>query len=80
MFKLEKVTEWIRKRERSISIFKIDEETTFITIFHDGAGFYLFSNKEKYSPLDNLISNLPKGTVITQINDTLVKGDDIEEE
>lgn len=78
-FKLETVTEWRRKRERSIPIFKTNEETTFITIFHDGAGFYLFSNEERYSRLDNLISNLPKGTVITQINDTLVNREDIEE-
>ncbi|TLS35305.1 hypothetical protein [Pseudalkalibacillus caeni] len=69
-----------KKRERSIPIFNIDEGTTFITILHDGAGFHLFSNEEKYSNLDNLISNLPKGTVITQLNDTLIKRDDIEEE
>lgn len=72
IFQLEKVKEWGRKRDRSIPIFKIDGETTFITIFHDGAGFYLFSNEEKYSSLESLCSNLPKDTIITQINDTLI--------
>ncbi|WP_404357493.1 hypothetical protein LG291_03565 [Cytobacillus firmus] len=78
-FKAEEVIEWLRKRKRSIPIFKIEAETetSFITVFHDGAGFYLFSNEEKYFPHDQFIANLPKGTVITQINDTLVEGDDM---
>jgi hypothetical protein len=80
MFEIGEVIEWGRKRKRSIPIFKIEEETTFITIFHDGAGFYLFSNEEKYFTLDKFISNLPKGTVITQINDTLINGDILEKE
>ncbi|UAL45551.1 hypothetical protein K7887_11350 [Sutcliffiella horikoshii] len=77
-FQLETVTEWGRTRESSVANFELDEETTFITIFHDGAGFYLYSNKEKYSTVKNLCSNLPKGTVITQINDTLVSDDSFE--
>ncbi|MGM0890500.1 MAG: hypothetical protein ACQEW5_27060 [Bacillota bacterium] len=80
MFELGEVIEWGRKRKRSIPIFKTKGETTFITIFHDGAGFYLFSNDEKYFTLDKFISNLPRGTVITQINDTLVNGDILEED
>lgn len=80
LFELGEVIEWRKKRERSIPTFKIESETTFITIFHDGAGFYLFSNEEKYNPLDKFISNLPKGTVITQINDRLVTDDNIREE
>ncbi|MED4227828.1 hypothetical protein [Neobacillus cucumis] len=79
-FQLDTVIEWGKKRERSIPIFKIDENTTFITIFHDGNGFYLFTNQEKYSTVKSLCSNLPKGTVITQINDTLIKRGSIEEE
>ncbi|MBT2632801.1 hypothetical protein J7E76_27660 [Bacillus sp. ISL-101] len=80
MFELGEVIEWGRKRKRSIPIFKTMGETTFITIFHDGAGCYLFSNDEKYFTLDKFISNLPRGTVITQINDTLVNGDILEED
>ncbi|MGM1034815.1 MAG: hypothetical protein ACQEXK_20420 [Bacillota bacterium] len=80
MFELGEVIEWGRKRKRSIPIFKTKGETTIITICHDGAGFYLFSNDEKYFPLDKFISNLPRGTVITQINDTLVNGDILEED
>ncbi|SEN96879.1 hypothetical protein SAMN05192533_1338 [Mesobacillus persicus] len=71
-FRLESVKEWGRKKERSIPVFKVEGDTTFIMIFHDGAGFYLFSNEEKYSTVEELCSRLPKGTVITQINDTLV--------
>ncbi|MGK7377630.1 hypothetical protein ACSFXN_07285 [Planococcus sp. 1R117A] len=80
LFELREVVEWKRKRKRSIASFKIGLGTTFMTIFHDGAGFYLFSNEETYFPLEKLISNLPKGTVITQINDTLVTNQNSEEE
>lgn len=79
-FQLETVIEWGKKRERSIPIFKVDDNTTFITIFHDGDGFYLFSNQEKYSTVKNLCSKLPEDTVVTQINDTLLKRGTIEEE
>lgn len=74
-FRLRTVTEWGKKKNRSIPIFNTENDTTFITIFHDGNGFYLFSNEEKYSTVDNLCSNLPSGTVITQINETLIKRD-----
>lgn len=80
MFEFREVKEWLKKRKRSIPTFKIEEETTFITIFHDGAGFYLLTNEDKYLPLDKFITSLPKGTVITQINDTLVTGDNNKEE
>jgi len=72
VFQLSNVTEWGRKREKSIPVFNIEADTTFITIFHDGAGIYLFSNEGKYSTIDRLCSHLPEGTVITQINDTLL--------
>lgn len=71
-FKLEDVKEWGKKKKLSIPNFQVNEQTTFITIFHDGAGFYLFSNEEKFSTLKNLCSHLPEGTVIKQINDTLI--------
>lgn len=79
-FESEEVIEWGRKRKRSVATFKIGLETTFITIVHDGAGFYLFSNAEKYFPLENFVSTLPKGTVITQINDTLIAGNNLKKE
>ena len=79
-FVLGEVIEWGRKRKRSIPAFRIETDTTFITIFHDAAGFYLFSNEDKYNTLDQLAANLPEGTVITQINDRLVNGNDIREE
>lgn len=75
-FELREVKEWGGKRKRSIPIFKIEQETAFITIFHDGHGFYLFSNDD----IDKIIKTLPKGTVITQINDILVNIDNVEEE
>jgi hypothetical protein len=71
-FKLEKVKEWGRKTDRSVPIFKAENDTTFITIYHDGAGFYLFSNEEKYSSIEKLSASLPQGTIITQINDQLL--------
>ncbi|MEK4670108.1 hypothetical protein [Niallia sp. FSL R7-0271] len=79
-FELREVKEWGRKRKRSIPIFKIEQETTFITIFPDGHGFYLFSNDNKYNSLNKIIKTLPKGTVITQINDTLVNIENVKEE
>lgn len=75
-FELREVKEWGGKRKRSIPIFKIEQETAFITIFHDGHGFYLFSNDD----IDKIIKTLPTGTVITQINDILVNIDNVEEE
>jgi hypothetical protein len=71
-FKQKAVREWGRKKQRSIPVVKILEKTTFITVSHDGQGFYLFSNDEKFLTLEELCSRLPEGTVITQINDTLV--------
>ncbi|MCA1065737.1 hypothetical protein QTG56_00145 [Rossellomorea sp. AcN35-11] len=78
VFELGEVMEWGRKRKRSIPTFNIDAETTFITIFHDGAGFFIFSNEDKFVPLEKFISNLPKGTVITQINDQMVDDEKID--
>ena len=80
LFDLGEVIEWGRKRKRSLPTFSIETGTTFITIFHDGAGFYLFSNEEKYNLLGKFVSNLPKGTVVTQINDRIVMSDNIGEE
>ncbi len=71
-FKTESVMRWGKKQEYSIPHFAVDEDTTFFTIFHDGAGFYIFSSEKKYSSIQSLCSYLPKGTVITQINDTLL--------
>jgi len=77
---LKDVIEWGSKMKRALPIFKIDLETTFITIFHDGAGFYLFSNEERYSTVERLCSNFPKETEISQKNDTLVSKSGITEE
>ncbi|MDR0140050.1 hypothetical protein RFW18_20010 [Metabacillus idriensis] len=73
-FHLREIKEWGRKKERSIPVIHVGAKTTFITISHDGAGFYLFSNEDKYSTVNNLCSHLPEGTIITQINDTLLDG------
>lgn len=43
-------------------------DTTFITIAHDGLGYSLFSNLEKYSTLESLYANLPKGTALEEID------------
>ncbi|MCI0764053.1 hypothetical protein [Bacillus sp. TL12] len=63
-FPLETIYEFRRKKERSVPYFKTDKDTTFIMIAHDGLGYYLFSNLEKYETLESLCTNLPKGTVL----------------
>ncbi|QJX80062.1 hypothetical protein [Priestia megaterium] len=73
-FNLEEVMEWGRRKKRSAPHFRSEENSTFVTIFHDGYGFYLFSNEEKYSSIQNLCVNLPPKTDIKQINDELVNG------
>lgn len=50
-FELKRVKEWGRWKNVSTPIFKTEEDTTFITIFHDGAGFFLFSNEDRYSSI-----------------------------
>ncbi|HEK9103715.1 hypothetical protein KFD70_02575 [Bacillus pfraonensis] len=67
-FSLETIYEFRRKKERSVPYFKIEKDTTFITIAHDGLGYYLFSNLEKYSTLESLCANLPKGTTLEDID------------
>lgn len=74
VFKQEMVKEWGKPRERSIPGFRIENDTTFVTVTHDGNGFYLFSNEEKFSTVKALCMHLPDKTIITQINDTLIKG------
>ena len=71
-FNLEEVLEWERKQWRSAPHFKSEVDSTFMTIFHDGCGFYLFSNEEKYDSVEKLCVTLPANTKITQINDELV--------
>lgn len=78
-FQLEEVVEWRRKRKRSVAIFNADDPTTFITIAHDGQGFYLYSNDKKYSTVEKLCENLPERSVITQINDVVMDSPDIED-
>ncbi|MEN1935191.1 hypothetical protein AAIE21_06135 [Paenibacillus sp. 102] len=67
-FSLETTYEFRRKKERSVPHFKTEKDTTFITIAHDGLGYYLFSNLEKYSTLESLCANLPKGTALEEID------------
>ncbi|MDQ0808190.1 hypothetical protein [Priestia megaterium] len=68
-FKLKKVKEWGRWKNVSTPIFKTKEDTTFITIFHDGAGFFLFSNEDRYSSIQRVCSTFPEGSRVVQIND-----------
>lgn len=49
--------------------FRTDEPVTFITIEHDGQGFHLFSNEEKYKTIEDVQQHLPKNTVVCQVND-----------
>ncbi|MEI2330217.1 hypothetical protein [Priestia megaterium] len=71
-FKLKKVKEWGRWKNVSIPIFKTEEDTTFITIFHDGAGFFLFSNEDRYSSIQKVCSTFPEDSKVVQINDQLL--------
>ena len=75
-FELKRVKEWGRWRNLSIPIFKTKEDTTFITIFHDGAGFFLFSNENKYSSIQKVCSTFPEGSRVVQINDQLINQDE----
>ncbi|PFA25241.1 hypothetical protein CN373_01795 [Bacillus cereus] len=67
-FPLETIYEFRRKKEHSIPHFKTEKDTIFITIAHDGLGYYLFSNLEKHSTLEHLCANLPKGTTLEEID------------
>ncbi len=64
--------EWGRWKNVSIPIFKTEEDTTFITIFHDGAGFFLFSNESRYSSIQKVRLTFPEGSRVVQINDQLI--------
>jgi hypothetical protein len=79
-FQLEEVKEWGRKRKRSVAVYTTDEKTTFITIFHDGNGFYLYSNQKQFASVEKLVEALPDGSVITQINDALIEKSDLEKQ
>ncbi|MED3941848.1 hypothetical protein [Priestia megaterium] len=71
-FELKKVKEWGRWKNVSIPIFKTEEDTTFITIFHDGAGFFLHSNEDRYSSIQEVCSTFPEDSKVVQINDRLL--------
>ncbi|TWT25960.1 hypothetical protein [Planomicrobium sp. CPCC 101110] len=71
-FQLVEVKEWGRIGKHSAAVYAADACITFITIDQDGRGFYLYSNDDKYRSVENLMENLPSGTTITQINDTLL--------
>ncbi|MCT9852139.1 hypothetical protein P2R64_29405 [Priestia megaterium] len=75
-FELKRVKEWGRWKNVSIPIFKTAEDTTFITIFHDGAGFFLFSNESRYSSIQKVCLTFPEGSRVVQINDQLIDQDE----
>ncbi|MET3689377.1 hypothetical protein ABIC37_004926 [Priestia megaterium] len=75
-FELKRVKEWGRWKNVSIPIFKTEEDTTFITIFHDGAGFFLFSNESRYSSIQKVCLTFPEGSRVVQINDQLIDQDE----
>ena len=75
-FELEKVKEWGRWKDVSAPIFKMKEGTTFITILHDGAGFFLFSNEDRYSSIHKVCSTFPEDSRVVQINDKLMEEDE----
>lgn len=60
------------KSKHSITNFTFDSEATYITPCHDAQGFYLFTNDLRYKNIKSLCTNLPEGTVVTQINDTVL--------
>ena len=75
-FELKRVKEWGRWKNVSIPIFKTEEDSTFITIFHDGAGFFLFSNEDRYSSIQKVCSTFPEDSRLVQINDQLIDQDE----
>ena len=75
VFELVKVKEWIMVMYRPAPTFEMDSNSTIITTDHDGLGFRLLSNEEKYETLESFLKNLPKDTTITYLNGDLVDGE-----
>lgn len=51
--------------------FSTDELVTFMTIEHDGQGFHLFSNEDKYATIEDVQKQLPENTVVCQVNEVV---------
>jgi len=64
---------WVRWKNVLIPIFKTEEDTTFIIIFHDAACFFLFFNQDGYSFIEKVCSILLEGSKVVQVNDTLIE-------
>lgn len=75
-FKLGEIKWWRMKLLRPIGVLTMHPNMTCFKIAHDGNGFYLLSNDESYIPIEHLVTRLPKGTVISQINDDWLLDDE----
>lgn len=75
-FKLEEIKRWRLKLIRPIGVLTMHPNMTCFKIAHDGNGFYLLSNDDSYIPIEHLVTRLPKGTVISQINEDWLLDDE----
>lgn len=75
-FKLDEIKWWRLKLIRPIGVLTMHAKMTCFKIAHDGNGFYLLSNDENYIPIEHLVTRLPKGTVISQINEDWLLDDE----
>lgn len=75
-FKLDEIKWWRLKLIRPIGVLTMHAKMTCFKIAHDGNGFYLLSNDESYIPIEHLVTRLPKGTVISQINEDWLLDDE----
>lgn len=55
-----------KKGEWSIPFISNDSETTMLIIDHDGQGFTIYSNEEKFSSIESIEHQLPNGYKIDQ--------------
>lgn len=59
--------------KKRTAVIDLKPGSVYISMGHDGHGFYLFSNETRYSSIEMLVGNLPEGTEVTQINDKLIE-------
>lgn len=59
--------------KKRTAVVPLKPNSFYISIGHDGHGFYLFSNEKRYSSINRVMESLPAETELTQINDKLVE-------
>ncbi|MDQ0246081.1 hypothetical protein J2S09_003668 [Bacillus fengqiuensis] len=65
-FVIETKRRFWKKGEWSVPFIDNDSETTMLIIDHDGQGFTIYSNEEKFSSIEAIQSQLPHGYKVGQ--------------